>query len=897
MPSFNHGLLRRVRLDLGLTQERAASALGVDVRTFRRYESGAVNGGDFQVRQPARRRLLRRMCEEFGVADEADWLLNATDSLPEAPKSLHEATERPAPPDRCVEGPAATPEAPQPAGGGAGPRYAHPLQPARHFVGRAELLAALGAWHRSASPTPRVAALIGVGGSGKTAIVERFLRGAAFEGGGAFVWSFYDSAQTEALLAQALAHFAGESAGGEGGRLERLIAALGAGPRHLLVFDGLEALQSGGEGGRALGEIVDPSLRRLVRAIAAGLGGARLLLTSRLRPADLEPWEGASVMTLAPGELSPAEARALLRAWGLGGDDGSLEALSARVGGHALSVAVLGSYGAAFLSGDAGRAGELVLREAARDDARARRLAGVLGAYARALEPLERDALARLSVLEGGVGLGQFVELGAAGGEVAGALAGAPEASIARALGRLERLGLAYRAGDAPARFAAHPFVRGFFKGLVEAPAERVHDALREALAARLEGRLGARDAGPAALDELEALFAHTLEAGRAAEAWAVYARGLGGFDRLGLRLGAMGRGARLLRRFARDASPERLRPELPPPLAAAATYDWGLFAGALGDLDLARRCYEAQGRAVEAIGGDAPSSLAATGRRTLAYTHWLRGDLDRAAALLGASLAIAGGGPGGAFHAARGLALLASIEHDRGRPGEALGCLERAREVDPRPVARRAFWEAELRLALGQAAPGEALARQGLAYCEARGWPGHVAHGHVLLGEAALGAGDPSGARAHLERARPWALESGEVEMALRCHQLAARICLAQGDAGGASLHAGRGLELADLYGFRLFAARLRLLAAEADRHAGDVAAGERRARGALALAEACGYVWGKGDALHALGVVLVGRDRAGACEALGEALTLRRRLGHPGEAETGAVLARLGA
>ncbi|MCU0681436.1 MAG: NACHT domain-containing protein [Polyangiaceae bacterium] len=796
MPSFNHELLRSVRLDLGLTQEQAAAALGVDVRTYRRYECGAVNeGGDFHVRHAARRQLLRRMCEEFGIASEADWLAmgppqGAEASPPAAAASLEQGATHldPNPSTAAPSLPAMVWR----------PYYAQPLQRAPHFVGRAALLASLEAWHQSPAPTPRVIALVGVGGSGKTATVERFLRSPAVEAGpgGAFTWSFYDDARVEALLAQALAYFANESAGAEGGRLERLNAVLRRGPRHLLIFDGLEALQSEGGNGRALGEIDQPALRRLVRAIAAGLGETRLLLTSRLRPTDLEPWEGAEVMTLAPGELARDEAKELLRAWGLDGEEGSLDRLVDRVGGHALSVAVLGSYGGAFLGGDARRADDLVLDEAARDDPRARRLAGVLAAYAAALEPIERDALARLSVFGGAASIDRFVDLAAAGGAVAGALAESSDASIARALGRLERLGLVYRAGNAPPHFAAHPFVRGFFKSFVDTPAERIHEALRGSLAARLEGPPRAGVAEATALDTLETLFVHTLESGRLAEAWLLYTRGFGGFDHLGLRLGAMGRGARLLQRFARDADPTRLRPDLPPTLAALVTYDWGLYAGALGDLERARRCYEAQTRAIAALDDEsARPSMTAMGRRTLAYTHWLLGDLDQAAAQLEASLALARA-IGSRFHLTRGLALLAAVEHDRGHPEAAQRLLEGAREHDPKPVARRAFWEAELRLALGQATAGAALARQGLAYCERKAWPGHVAHGHVLLGESALLLLQPEAAQAHLDRARPWALASGEVEMALRCHQLASRLALARGHAEHALHHARLGLE-----------------------------------------------------------------------------------------------------
>ena len=54
---LKHALLARARVELGLTQEEAARAVGVDVRTYRRYESGEVNeGGSFAVQRASRRK-------------------------------------------------------------------------------------------------------------------------------------------------------------------------------------------------------------------------------------------------------------------------------------------------------------------------------------------------------------------------------------------------------------------------------------------------------------------------------------------------------------------------------------------------------------------------------------------------------------------------------------------------------------------------------------------------------------------------------------------------------------------------------------------------------------------------------------------------------------------------
>ena len=79
MPSFNSDAMLNARLDLGLTQEQLAATLGVDIRTYRRYESGEINGDGepFSVRHASRRRFLRRVSEELGIAQE-DLITNET---------------------------------------------------------------------------------------------------------------------------------------------------------------------------------------------------------------------------------------------------------------------------------------------------------------------------------------------------------------------------------------------------------------------------------------------------------------------------------------------------------------------------------------------------------------------------------------------------------------------------------------------------------------------------------------------------------------------------------------------------------------------------------------------------------------------------------------------------
>jgi len=56
-------------------------------------------------------------------------------------------------------------------------REVHPLQPAPHFRGRQELLKDLQRWWQDPVHPDRVRSLVAIGGTGKTAVIQRFLQG------------------------------------------------------------------------------------------------------------------------------------------------------------------------------------------------------------------------------------------------------------------------------------------------------------------------------------------------------------------------------------------------------------------------------------------------------------------------------------------------------------------------------------------------------------------------------------------------------------------------------------------------------------------------------------------------------------------------------------------------
>ncbi len=776
---FDHEALLRARLELGLTQEGLAASVGVDARTYRRYESGEVNEGGFTIRAPARRKLLDKLCDELGLTMN-DLVVDCVAQKTPSPELLFR------------------------------PEFAANLQRAPHFVGREDLLDELQTWAHAPAAKPGVVALVGVGGAGKTAIAERLLSRvtAEPEPRGVFVWSFYEDERTEAFLARAVKYFTNAEAQ-PGERLEKLEEALSKGPAHWLVLDGLEVVQAFGDEKRAHGELQDPLLRRLLISLARGLGAARALVTSRFVLGDLTAWADSGVRTIALGRLPKSDAEKLLRNWGAQGDAAMLAPWVEASDGHALSLAVSGSFMGAFLGGDPGTPDAHDVTKFVQDDPLARRLSRVLDAYAQALAPAERDLLARLSVLAAGADESALHVLSQAPIRIAGALAGSSLLDLRRSLARLERLGLVFRAGTNPPRWSSHPFVRDHFRALLGVTPSAIQAAMQPQHQGTLIFAPRQKPHDRDKLDAYEDLLRQLIEYGQHLEACRTYLQTLGGFSHLGLVLGEMSRGARMLRLFGEmvgetgdSASPMS---SLAAPWQASLLYERGLYAGALGDLTSALRAYRDFIRLVD--GNLEPSHLV-TGWRTLAYTERLHGDYDSAKEHVVQSINLAES-LGLSAHVARGLALCASIAHDMGDIDAARAGFSRLVDMGDARIARRGFWEAEHLLALGERDAAIEMIAANVAACEKFGWAGHVAHGRVLWG-LAIAEHDPSAAERHLEAARSWVVISGEVEMATRVHELAAQVALSRKAHFEAAREALSGERLADACGMRPFRARL---------------------------------------------------------------------------------------
>jgi len=254
-------------------------------------------------------------------------------------------------------------------GAGKAPRVdlAHLPAGAEHFLARKPELEALDRAWVDGDKTA-VVELIAPGGTGKTALVKRWLdhlRTDGWRGATAvYGWSFFSQgtgddrqASEDLFLATAIAWLgvAIEASANPADKGRALAEGLAAG-RSLLILDGLEPLQY--PPGPMAGRLRAPGLEALLTQLAAAGQPGLCVVTSRQWLSDLAEWVRGDhhpqgpVQRLDLGDLSEADGARLLHRLGanragaaaIGPDDPELIAASREVRGHALSLSLLGRY-------------------------------------------------------------------------------------------------------------------------------------------------------------------------------------------------------------------------------------------------------------------------------------------------------------------------------------------------------------------------------------------------------------------------------------------------------------------------------------------------------------------------------------------------------------------------
>lgn len=477
--------------------------------------------------------------------------------------------------------------------------FVHTLLRARDWQHRPQLDQVCDWWRDGGRG---VCALVGMGGAGKTAIAQRFLR--VLPGGlpadpdvakdaslpephSVFVFSFYDAPNPEAFFESLQMWLENtprvETVLSVGQMLYLLQQTPG-----LLVLDGLEKVQEDGLRG-TFGRLSSPKLRDFLDQLSAGyVPELSVLVTSRFPLADLRDARPQFFQTIAVEEIDVATGVQLLRDRGVQGTDLQLEPIVEHCGRHALTVDFAGGYIKEYGDGDPatpldlGTAAELDA-EAERepdDDKRAVlkqgiRFARISQRYREAMLASDEAAitlLERICLFRLGVDCETLAAIftGPDAEKVSGkALAGLDADSLQKKLDWLVRMRIVEQAQGSGSQenesdsslslppsslYTIHPAVRdGFLSGISRDDAQASHEAVRQGLEVSLGEAPGENPSDPATLDLLEEIVHHTLRSGHIEEAWGIYENRIGAYGNLGTRLGDYERGERICRAFAAD--------------------------------------------------------------------------------------------------------------------------------------------------------------------------------------------------------------------------------------------------------------------------------------------------------------------------------------------------------
>lgn len=781
-------------------------------------------------------------------------------------------------------------------------RIVHPLQPAPHFCGRKQLLEDLFTWWHESGITNYVCSLVAIGGTGKTATVERFLRRIKDEKrrGSVLVWSFYEDPNIDAFLEEACLTFVGNLPEGVSRRLSYLQRVLESqNSQHLLVLDGLERIQYDGTGemGYAKGELDGYNLKNLLRLIATGmLGNTRALITSRIKLTDLTQWEGVGYRNFNLDVLEKMSAIEVLKAWSVKGSQEQLSQIAQSVGCHALSVSVLGSYLKNYCNGDPDGVKDFKLDEISSDEPLAAKLNRILAGYAKSLAIQERDLLVRLSVFPKGVSIDILEYLSDAGGEIAGALCGADKKKILSIANRLHRLGLVYSYERADSfYYTAHPFLRLYFRQLLGVKPEAVHETIRKRLAEGLDHKPSIRPVDLKILDKYEMLIEHNILAGCIQDAFNLFYNVMGGggtSDHILHHLGDYERIMRISKMFSTEITTHSISVQLSDEHIGYLITQKGWAAEAHGDLQTADTCFQIciklarnnnylinlaqmlQNRAVIALQkGHYPSA------KNLIAESLEIVDREYVHIHMKKTIQIVNNG------------FLAIIMHETGEISKAKYRFQKATKMNGESLhASGGLYEVEHLNALGEKTNALKRIKDILTISEENTFIKDIYRCHYWFGMLVLPE-SVNQARTHLQKIRTWTELSGYMECIIYSYILSSEITFHLKDYSGAISEAETGLKHAVECGFGKLTIVILILLSKVNFAAADYSASLEYAKRSLQKSQNsdCCNAWGEADSYFLCGMCYKYlKERDLAINSFIAALTIQEKIQHPKRFET---------
>jgi tetratricopeptide (TPR) repeat protein len=732
------------------------------------------------------------------------------------------------------------------------------------LIGREIELARLdAAWE---NPNTRVLTLVAFGGTGKSALVSRWLQNLSLDGyrGARRVldWSFYSQGtedrvtSADRFLDHALEFF-GDPDPKKGAPRDRglRLADLIRQEKTLLVLDGVEPLQHSPNHGLA-GRLKDPGLAALLKALAAGSQGL-CVVTTRERIDDLEGLPAAPQEDLEA--LTPEAGAELLKALGVQGKNSELLAASKRFGNHALTLALLGGYLSRACGSDIRRCKEVDLAGAA--EKKGGHALRVIGTYASWLgegpelaalrllglfdRPAQPKAIAALRAKPAIFGFTEpLVDLG--------------EEDWQLALSSLREHGLLLPADpNQPGTLDAHPLVRVYFQEDLETRRPEAWRAGNLRLYEHLQKE--APDL-PETLDAMEPLFTaviHGCRAGRHQETldevyWRRIRRGTEMYATK--KLGAFGSELSAMSGFF-DRPWDQ-------PSARLTSRDQAFVLNEAG-LDL-----RALGRLAEAV-PPMEAALAADTRRedwksaaveasNLSELTLTLGKVGRAVSFGKQSVDLADRSCD-AFERLSDRAVLADALHQSGQLKESAETFREAEVIQaeekpqyPHLASLQGYRYCDLLLSRGEPEAYEEVrerAEQAMEAAERNHWLLDIALDHLSLGRAHLGLGDFARAAEHLDHAVEGLRRAGQEDDLPRGLLARAALRRFQKDWPGAEVDLSETLELAERGSMRLFECDAHLEWARLSGDRGDWEGAERHVARARKLVEETGYSRRRGE------------------------------------------------
>ncbi|MES1241973.1 MAG: hypothetical protein ABUT39_10175 [Acidobacteriota bacterium] len=727
------------------------------------------------------------------------------------------------------------------------------------LLGREKELARLdAAWQ---DPAIHVLTLVAFGGTGKSALVSRWLdsmSAAGWRGARRVLdWSFYSQGtedrvtSADRFLDHALA-WLGDPDPKKGSARERglRLADLVRQEKTLLVLDGVEPLQHPPSHPLA-GRLKDPGLAALLKSLA-GANPGLCVVTTRERITDLDAFP-----TTAPQDdleaLSPEAGAELLKALGVKGKDSELLAASKRFGNHALTLSLLGGYLTRACGGDIRRYKEVNVAGAAkRKGGHALR---VIGTYASWLgEGPELAALRLLGLFDRPASPNAITALRAkpAIPELTDKLVDLREEDWQQALFSLREHGLLLPADPhQPGTLDAHPLVRVYFQEELQTHRPEAWKAGNLRLYEHLQKEAPDQ---PDTLEAMEPLFTaviHGCRAGRQQEALReVYWRRIqrGGESYSTTQLGAIGSELSALSGFFD-------RPwDQPSASLTSGDQGWVLNEAAF---DL-----RALGRLAEAIppmeaGLRSAVDLeswknGAAGASNLSELTLTLGEVDRAVSFGRQSVDLADRS-GDAFQRMGNRTTLADALHQSGHRDESAEAFREAEALQaerqpgyPRLYSLQSYRYCDLLLSRGEPEAFEEVrgrAEEALKISKKQLGILSIALDHLSLGRAHLGLGDFAKAEEYLNQALEGLRRAGDEEFVACGLVTRAALRQLQKDWLAAEADLSEALEIAERGSMRLYECDAHLEWARLCQDRGDREGLERHVARARKIVDETGY------------------------------------------------------